>query len=107
MSAPLTLLALLIELLVGYPEHDEELTVVQRSLTAPPELRRVLELDRLLELQAAAVAVYVDPGIVSYTVQLATADGGTAGASDGSYTQYTASGGAQLWIDDEAVITFV
>ena len=63
----------MLKILVGYPEHDEELTVVQRSLTAPPELRRVLELERLRDLQDAAANVYVDPGIVSYTVQLATA----------------------------------
>ena len=63
----------MLKILVGYPEHDEELTVVQRSLVAPPELRRVLELAQLRELQDAAAAVYVDPGIVSYTVQLATA----------------------------------
>jgi MoxR-like ATPase len=63
----------MLKILVDYPEHDEELTVVQRSLTAAPELRRVLELERLRELQKAAIAVYVDPGIVSYTVQLATA----------------------------------
>jgi MoxR-like ATPase len=63
----------MLKILVGYPEHDEELTVVQRSLVAPPLLRRVLELERLRELQEAAAAVYVDPGIVSYTVQLATA----------------------------------
>ena len=63
----------MLKILVGYPEHDEELTVVQRSLVAPPVLRRVLELERLRELQTAAAAVYVDPGIVSYTVQLATA----------------------------------
>jgi MoxR-like ATPase len=63
----------MLKILVGYPEHDEELTVVQRSLVAPPELRRVLELGQLRELQEAAAAVYVDPGIVSYTVQLATA----------------------------------
>ena len=63
----------MLKILVGYPEHDEELTVVQRSLVAAPVLRQVLELDRLRDLQAATVAVYVDPGIVSYTVQLATA----------------------------------
>src|SRR5687768_233715 len=63
----------MLKILVGYPEHDEELTIVQRSLVAAPELRRVLELERLRELQEAAAAVYVDPGIVSYTVQLATA----------------------------------
>jgi MoxR-like ATPase len=63
----------MLKILVGYPEHDEELTVVQRQLVAPPNLRRVLELERLRELQEAAGAVYVDPGIISYTVQLATA----------------------------------
>ena len=63
----------MLKILVGYPEHDEELTVVQRSLVAPPELRRVLELEQLRELQSRAAAVYVDPGIISYTVQLATA----------------------------------
>jgi MoxR-like ATPase len=63
----------MLKILVGYPQHDEELTVVQRSLVPTPELRRVLELERLLELQAATAAIYVDPGIISYTVQLATA----------------------------------
>jgi len=63
----------MLKILVGYPEHDEELTVVQRSLTAAPDLRRVLELERLRDLQNEAANIYVDPGIVSYTVQLATA----------------------------------
>lgn len=63
----------MLKILVGYPDHDEELTVVQRSLVPAPVLRQVLELDRLRDLQAATAAVYVDPGIVSYTVQLATA----------------------------------
>ena len=63
----------MLKILVGYPEHDEELTVVQRSLTAAPDLRRVLELESLRDLQTQAANIYVDPGIVSYTVQLATA----------------------------------
>ena len=84
----------MLKILVGYPEHDEELTVVQRSLTAPPELRRVLELERLSELQAATAGVYVDPGIVSYTVQLATAtrDPATYGLPDlAAFVSYGAS----------------
>jgi MoxR-like ATPase len=74
----------MLKILVGYPQHDEELTVVQRSLVPVPELRRVLELERLLELQAATAAIYVDPGIISYTVQLATAtrDPATYGLPD-------------------------
>ena len=46
------------------PSHvgprDEELTVVQRSLVAPPEVRQVLELTSLKALQRAALDVYVD-----------------------------------------------
>jgi MoxR-like ATPase len=84
----------MLKILVGYPEHDEELTVVQRSLIAPPELRRVLELERLHDLQASTAAVYVDPGLISYTVQLATAtrEPGTYGLGDlAPYVSFGAS----------------
>ncbi len=63
----------MLKILVGYPEHDEELTIVQRSLSAPPELRRVVSLEELRKLQETVAAVYVDPGLISYTVDLATA----------------------------------
>src|SRR3954467_9314492 len=51
----------MLKVLVDYPEHDEELTVVARSLEPPPDLERVLSLDDLKELQGQAAAVYVDP----------------------------------------------
>ncbi|HET8528778.1 MAG TPA: MoxR family ATPase [Gaiellaceae bacterium] len=63
----------MLKILIGYPEHDEELTIVQRQLVAAPELRRVLELDELRELQRAVFDVYVDPALISYAVQLAAA----------------------------------
>jgi MoxR-like ATPase len=63
----------MLKILVGYPQHDEELTVVQRQLEPAPELRRVLDLERLRELQRLVTEVYVDPAIISYTVRLATA----------------------------------
>ena len=44
----------MLKILIGYPEHDEELTIVQRQLVAAPELREALTLDELKELQAAA-----------------------------------------------------
>jgi MoxR-like ATPase len=46
---------------------------VQRQLVKPPELRTVLELDDLRELQRAVYEVYVDPALVSYAVALANA----------------------------------
>ena len=84
----------MLKVLVGYPEHDEELTVVQRQLVPPPELRQVLALEQLRDLQTATAAVYVDPGIVSYTVQLATATRvpGTYGLGDlAPYVSFGAS----------------
>jgi MoxR-like ATPase len=63
----------MLKILVDYPLHDEELTVVHRSLQEPPELVRVLSLDDLRALQRTVASVYVDPGIVSYAVTLATA----------------------------------
>jgi MoxR-like ATPase len=63
----------LLKILVDYPERDEELTVVQRQLVPPPELRQALSLDELRALQAAVFAVYIDPAVVSYAVSLATA----------------------------------
>ncbi len=63
----------MLKILVDYPGHDEELTVVQRSLTAAPELRQALTLDDLIAVQRAALEVYVDPAVISYAVALATA----------------------------------
>src|SRR5574337_536005 len=34
----------MLKVLIGYPEHDEELTIVQRQLVDPPELRQALSL---------------------------------------------------------------
>jgi MoxR-like ATPase len=63
----------MLKVLVDYPAHDEELTVVARSLEAPPQLEPVLSLDELKALQAIVGKVFVDPALVSWTVDLATA----------------------------------
>jgi MoxR-like ATPase len=63
----------MLKILIDYPAHDEELTIVQRQLTEPPELRQALSLEDLKELQVAVAAIYVDPALVSYAVDLATA----------------------------------
>ena len=63
----------MLKILIDYPEHDEELTIVQRQLVAPPDLREALDLDGLKALQRQVFDVYVDPSLVSYAVQLATA----------------------------------
>jgi MoxR-like ATPase len=63
----------MLKVLIDYPEHDEELTIVQRQLVEPPELRQALSLDELRSLQQAVFEVYVDPALVSYAVEIATA----------------------------------
>jgi MoxR-like ATPase len=63
----------MLKILVDYPSHDEELTVVARSLEAAPELSQVLSLEELQALQAQAAQVYVDPALISWTVDVATA----------------------------------
>ena len=84
----------MLKILIGYPEHDEELTIVQRQLGVAPQLREVLSLEELRRLQAAATEVYVDPGLVSYAVALATAtrDPAAAGLGDlADHVEYGAS----------------
>ena len=63
----------MLKILVDYPEHDEELTIVQRQLVEHPDLRQVLTLEELKELQRTVAEVYVDPGLISYSVAVATA----------------------------------
>ena len=42
----------MLKILVDYPAHDEELTVIHRSLVAPPALTRLLAIEDLRSLQA-------------------------------------------------------
>jgi MoxR-like ATPase len=63
----------MLKILVDYPLHDEELTVIQRSLVAAPELKQLLTIEDLREVQEVVRGIYVDPGLVSYALQLATA----------------------------------
>jgi MoxR-like ATPase len=63
----------MLKVLIGYPAHDEELTVVQRQLVEAPELRQALSLEDLGALQRAVQEIYVDPSLVSYAVDIATA----------------------------------
>jgi MoxR-like ATPase len=63
----------MLKVVVDYPSHDEELTVVARSLDRAPSLEPVLSLDELRALQAMVATVFVDPALISFAVDLATA----------------------------------
>jgi MoxR-like ATPase len=63
----------MLKVLVDYPAHDEELTVVARSLEEAPQLQPVLSIEELRAFQEKAKAVFVDPALISWTVDVATA----------------------------------
>jgi MoxR-like ATPase len=63
----------MLKVLVDYPAHDEELTVVARSLEPPVSLSPVLSIEALKGLQELVGQVFVDPALVSWVVDLATA----------------------------------
>jgi MoxR-like ATPase len=82
----------MLKILIGYPSRDEELTIVQRQLVDPPDLREMLTLDELHALQRAVFDVYVDPALVGYAVDLATATREPAAAGLRELAGYVAFG---------------
>ena len=63
----------MLKVVVGYPESDDELTVVQRSLAGMAEVRQILDLDALMSLRESVRKVYVDPALSRFAVRIATA----------------------------------
>jgi MoxR-like ATPase len=82
----------MLKVLIGYPEHDEELTIVQRQLVDAPELREVLTLEELTAIQATVASIYVDPALISYAVDVATATREPAAHGLGELADYIAFG---------------
>jgi MoxR-like ATPase len=60
----------LMKVVLGYPSPSEEVEIVQRMGTAPPEATQVVELDQVRSLQRAAERVYVDRSVLEYAVNL-------------------------------------
>ena len=82
----------MLKILVDYPSHDHELTVVSRSLEPPPVLEQVLALEELKGLQGKVQEVYVDPALISWVVNLATATRKPAESGVPSIAPYVAYG---------------
>jgi MoxR-like ATPase len=60
----------MLKVLVGYPSRSEEVVVVERMIGDPIEVRQVISIEELLEMQALVRRVYVDPVLVSYATTL-------------------------------------
>ena len=89
----------MLKVLVGYPTPAEEYVVVERMTSAPQAPAPVTDMERLLEYQRAADAVYVDPQIIQYAVRLssATRDPVTAGLPElARYVSFGASPRASI-----------
>jgi len=84
----------MMKVVVDYPNFSEEMSIVARSLVAPPPIREVLSLEQLHALQAATRGVYVDRLVAEYAVALcdATRHPATYGLGElGPYLAYGAS----------------
>jgi MoxR-like ATPase len=82
----------MLKVLIDYPSHDEELTVVSRSLMPPPALSQTLSLEELSALQLMVSNVSVDPALVGWAVDLATATRKPAEHGVGQVAPYIAYG---------------
>jgi MoxR-like ATPase len=82
----------MLKVLIDYPEHDEELTIVQRQLVDAPELRQALSLEELTQLQRTVAGIYVDPSLISYAVAVATATREPGAHGLGELKDYVAFG---------------
>jgi MoxR-like ATPase len=63
----------MMKVLVGYPSATEEFVIVDRAVVPPPATQRIIDPERLTEMQRKTDEVYVDPALVDYAVRLSTA----------------------------------
>jgi MoxR-like ATPase len=63
----------MMKVLVSYPSEMDEFVVVERMTAAFPHVQPVLTTGELVDLQAAADRVYVDPVLMEYVVRLVNA----------------------------------
>jgi MoxR-like ATPase len=61
------------KVLVDYPEQPEEQTIIDRITGPAIDLRTVIEIEQLIEMQRVADEIYVDPRVSSYAAELVTA----------------------------------
>ncbi|GIE26990.1 MoxR-like ATPase [Actinoplanes italicus] len=74
----------MMKVVVGYPSVTEEFVVVERALTRPAVIQKIIDPAVLTGLQEEADRVYVDPSLIEYAVNLAhaTREPGRVGLTD-------------------------
>jgi MoxR-like ATPase len=63
----------MMKVLVGYPNETEEFVIVERVTGSAASVAAVTSADEILAAQRAARALYVDPALIRYAVQLVSA----------------------------------
>jgi MoxR-like ATPase len=63
----------MLKVLVDYPTATEEFVIVERMTGQVPALQKIINTDQLLALQEEVEAVYVDPALIEYSVNLVAA----------------------------------
>ena len=63
----------MLKVLVDYPSFAEEVVVVERITGPPIQLRQVITVEQLGEMQRSVAGVYVDPTVRAYAATLVTA----------------------------------
>jgi MoxR-like ATPase len=82
----------MLKVVVGYPDAEDELTVVERTLAGMADVRPIIELDELRALRDAVKQVYVDPALSRYAVRIAGATRNTESAGLPELRAYVAFG---------------
>jgi len=89
----------MMKVLVSYPSEEEEFVIVQRVTGVATLIGAVTSTDALLQMQAQARKIYIDPALITYAVRLvaATREPAKAGlAEQGRFILYGASPRASI-----------
>ena len=82
----------MMKVLVDYPTPGEEMAVIERSLTAPPDLRAILPVETLRSYQQLTRQTYVDRAVSEYAVTLVNATRQPGQYRMAHYARYIAYG---------------
>jgi MoxR-like ATPase len=80
------------KVLVGYPTASEEFVIVERMIAGMEKVRAVMDVGKLRQLQRAVHTVFVDPALINYAVQVASATRNPSSAGLADLTPYLTYG---------------
>ncbi|SHN75303.1 AAA family ATPase [Cryptosporangium aurantiacum] len=82
----------MMKVVVGYPSTTEEFVIVERAIAPGAAIQRIIDPEQLVAMQRDADRVYVDPALIEYAVQLASATREPAQVGLGDLARYVMFG---------------